>query len=69
MTTENILIANPGEIACRVIKTAREVGIMTGAVYADADKDVLHVSMAEQSVHIIPKNQESKLATLSGLSC
>jgi len=42
---------------------------MTGAVYADADKDVLHVSMAEQSVHIIPKNQESKLATLSGLSC
>jgi propionyl-CoA carboxylase alpha chain len=49
-----ILIANRGEIACRVIKTARKMGIATVAVYSDADKDALHVCMADEAVHIGP---------------
>lgn len=49
-----ILIANRGEIACRVIKTARKMGIKTVAVYSEADKNALHVSMADEAVHIGP---------------
>ncbi len=49
-----ILIANRGEIACRVIKTARKMGIATVAVYSDADKDALHVKMADEAIHIGP---------------
>ncbi len=49
-----ILIANRGEIACRVIKTARRMGIKTVAVFSDADRDALHVSMADEAVHIGP---------------
>jgi propionyl-CoA carboxylase alpha chain len=49
-----ILIANRGEIACRVIKTARKMGIKTVAVYSDADKDALHVQMADEAVNIGP---------------
>ena len=51
---EKILIANRGEIACRVIKTAREMGIATVAVYSDADRDALHRMLADESVHIGP---------------
>jgi propionyl-CoA carboxylase alpha chain len=49
-----ILIANRGEIACRVIKTARKMGIKTVAVYSDADRNALHVKMADEAVHIGP---------------
>ena len=49
-----ILIANRGEIACRVIKTARKMGIATVAVYSDADRKALHVRMADEAVHIGP---------------
>ena len=49
-----ILIANRGEIACRIIKTARDMGIRTVAVYSDADANALHVKMADQAIHIGP---------------
>ena len=45
-----LLIANRGEIACRVSKTARRMGIATVAVYSDADREALHVRMADPSV-------------------
>jgi propionyl-CoA carboxylase alpha chain len=51
---KKILIANRGEIACRVIKTARRMGIKTVAVYSDADKNAMHVDMADEAVHIGP---------------
>jgi propionyl-CoA carboxylase alpha chain len=51
---KKILIANRGEIACRVIKTARKMGIATVAVYSDADREAVHVEMADEAVHIGP---------------
>ncbi len=51
---KKILIANRGEIACRVIRTARAMGIKTVAVYSDADRNAMHVRMADEAVHIGP---------------
>ena len=47
-----ILIANRGEIACRVIKTAKRMSISTVAVYSDADQNALHVKLADEAIHI-----------------
>ncbi len=51
---QSLLIANRGEIACRIIRTAREMGIRTIAVYSDADAEALHVRQADEAVHIGP---------------
>ena len=51
---EKILIANRGEIACRVIKTARTMGLKTVAVFSDADRGALHVALANEAIHIGP---------------
>ncbi|MBU2893931.1 acetyl/propionyl/methylcrotonyl-CoA carboxylase subunit alpha [Colwellia sp. D2M02] len=57
-----ILIANRGEIACRIIKTAKKMGILTVAVYSDADKDALHVHMADEAIYLGPSpSRESYL--------
>src|ERR1700756_3106345 len=51
---KRILIANRGEIACRIVKSARRMGIETVAVYSEADRDGLHVEMADSAVAIGP---------------
>ena len=66
---KKILIANRGEIACRVIKTAKRLGIATVAVHSDADRDALHVLMADEAVAIGPASSaESYLVTANILA-
>ncbi|RWI48944.1 MAG: acetyl/propionyl/methylcrotonyl-CoA carboxylase subunit alpha [Mesorhizobium sp.] len=60
---KKILIANRGEIACRVIKTAKKLGIATVAIYSDADREALHVKMADEAVHVgPPQSSQSYIA-------
>jgi len=59
---KKILIANRGEIACRVITTAKRMGIATVAVYSDADKNARHVALADEAVRLgPPPSRESYL--------
>ena len=51
---QSLLIANRGEIACRIIRTARKMGLRTVAVYSDADANAAHVRQADEAVHIGP---------------
>ena len=57
---KKLLIANRGEICCRIINTAKRMGIQTVALYSDADKNALHVKMADEAIHIgpSPSNQQ-----------
>src|SRR6516164_8638292 len=59
---KSILIANRGEIACRIARTAKRMGIRTVAVYSEADRDALHVAMADEAVAIGPAPQSYLLA-------
>ena len=64
---EKILIANRGEIACRVLKTARRMGIATVAVYSDADRDALHVALADEAVRIGPPPSAESYLSIDNL--
>ncbi|MGH3171330.1 MAG: acetyl-CoA carboxylase biotin carboxylase subunit [Trebonia sp.] len=64
---ESLLIANRGEIACRVIRTARRLGIRTIAVYSDADADLPHVSSADEAVRIGPAAAAESYASPAAL--
>eukprot|EP00252_Welwitschia_mirabilis_P024325 TRINITY_DN7179_c0_g1_i1.p1 TRINITY_DN7179_c0_g1~~TRINITY_DN7179_c0_g1_i1.p1 ORF type:complete len:736 (-),score=146.58 TRINITY_DN7179_c0_g1_i1:401-2608(-) len=64
---EKILIANRGEIACRVIRTARNLGIQTVAVFSDADKGALHVEQADEAVCIGPALARSSYLNTSSI--
>ncbi len=62
-----ILIANRGEIACRVIKTARRMGIRTVAVYSDADRDARHVALADEAIRIGPPPARESYLSMDGI--
>ena len=62
-----ILIANRGEIACRVIRTARRLGIATVAVYSEADRDALHVELADEGWPIGPSQARESYLNIAAI--
>ena len=64
---EKILISNRGEIACRIIRTCRKMGIQTVAVYSDADESALHVKLADESVCIGPAKSSDSYLNIQAL--
>ena len=64
---KRILIANRGEIACRIIRTARRMGIATIAVYSEADRDALHVEMADEAVLIGPPHAAESYLSIANI--
>src|SRR5690606_12951851 len=64
---DTVLVANRGEIACRVIETLRRLGILSVAVYSDADRGAKHVAMADVAVHIGPAEPESSYLNIDAI--
>ena len=64
-----ILIANRGEIAVRIIRACKEMGIITVAVFSEADRDALHVSLADESICIGPARVQDSYLNLTPILC
>ncbi len=64
---KKILIANRGEIAVRIIRACRELGILTVAVYSEIDKDALHVQLADEAVCIGPWNSKESYLNIQNI--
>ena len=64
---DKILIANRGEIAVRIIRACKEMGIKTVAVYSDIDKDALHVKLADEAVCIGPANSKNSYLNMKNI--
>ena len=67
MKLRRLLIANRGEIACRIIRTARRLGIATVAVYSDADREALHVHLADEAYHIGPSEPRQSYLSIEAI--
>ena len=63
----SLLIANRGEIACRIIRTARRMGLRSIAVFSDADETAQHVQMADEAIHIGPAPARDSYLSIPGI--